>query len=65
MQWWQDAYLSDPALATRFGREASGSLPVSDASDAAEVFVALDWRRLRLAQDQQLPEWSRQLEDVT
>ncbi len=65
MRWWQDAYLSDPALAARFGREALGSLPVSDASDAAEVFAALDWRRLRLAQDQQLPEWSRQLQDVT
>ncbi|MFB9771201.1 methyltransferase domain-containing protein [Sphingomonas yabuuchiae] len=65
MRWWQDAYLSDPALAARFGREALGSLPVSDALDAAEVFAALDWRRLRLAQDQQLPEWSRQLQDVT
>jgi hypothetical protein len=59
MCWWQDAYLSDPALSARFGREVLGSLPVSDAADVAEVFAALDWRRLRLAQDQRLPEWSR------
>lgn len=62
MCWWQDAYLSNPALSARFGREVLGSLPVSDAMDVADVFAALDWRRLRLAQDQRLPEWSRSSE---
>jgi hypothetical protein len=31
---------------------------VADPTDAAEVYAAFDWRRLRLSQDQRLPEWT-------
>lgn len=55
--WWQDAYLSDPALNARFMREASAALPLLTNEGPSEVFSALDWRRLRLLQDQQVPEW--------
>lgn len=56
--WWERAYLSDGALAGRFRREVAASLPMAGASDLAEVFCALDWRRLRLLQDQRVPEWT-------
>lgn len=57
--WWQAAYLSDEALALRFGREVSASLPVNASADLSEIYSALDWRRLRLLQDQQVPQWWR------
>lgn len=57
--WWERAYLDDGALAKRFVREVSASLPVTDATDLSEVFSALDWRRLRLLRDQGVPEWVR------
>ena len=56
--WWQMAYLDDEALRPRFLREAVAALPVGEASEAAAVYDALDWRRLRLRQDQQVPEWT-------
>lgn len=56
--WWERAYLSDAALAARFRRECAASLPAAGAGDPAEVFSALDWRRLRLLQDQRVPEWT-------
>lgn len=57
--WWERAYLKDAALAERFAREVSASLPVADATDLSQVFSALDWRRLRLLRDQGVPEWVR------
>jgi hypothetical protein len=37
--------------------EVSAALPVEAGAGAGEVFAALDWRRLRLLQDQRAPEW--------
>ena len=59
VDWWQAAYLADEALASRFEREVSASLPVNTLDDLDEVYSALDWRRLRLLQDQQVPQWFR------
>lgn len=56
--WWQMAYLDDDALRPRFLREAAAALPVDEAPEAATVYDGLDWRRLRLRQDQQVPEWT-------
>lgn len=55
--WWKAAYLSDVALQPRFMREARAALPLSDGADIEAVYSAMDWRRLRLRQDQQVPEW--------
>lgn len=55
--WWHDAYLDDAALRHRFLREAAAALPVLQGEDLAEIFTAFDWRRLRLLQDQRVPEW--------
>lgn len=57
IRWWEIAYLEDEALHPRFMREASAALPVNGC-DASAVYDALDWRRLRLRQDQQVPEWT-------
>jgi hypothetical protein len=50
--------MTDTALQARFRSEAIAALPVRDPSDVEQVFAALEWRRLRLQQDQQLAEWS-------
>ncbi|WP_415643800.1 HNH endonuclease domain-containing protein [Sphingomonas antarctica] len=55
--WWEDAWLEDNLLGEVFIREAAAALPIECAATPAEVFSALEWRRLRLRQDQQLPEW--------
>lgn len=57
LEWWQTAWQRTPALRKRFKREVRGALPVADPADLAEVYAALEWRRLRLRQDQQVPEW--------
>jgi hypothetical protein len=59
VNWWQSAYLADEALASRFTREVSASLPVDDVGDLDDIYSALDGRRLRLIQDQQVPQWFR------
>lgn len=58
MSWWERAYLTDDALGPRFMREVAASLPLSSGGSPAEIYSALDWRRLRLRQDQQIPEWA-------
>ncbi len=58
IDWWERAYLADEALASRFRREVAASLPTTDGGDLADVYSGLDWRRLRLLQDQRVPEWS-------
>lgn len=55
--WWQSAWFADGPLQVRFMREVVAALPVRDPSNLAEVFDGLGWRRLRLRQDQQIPEW--------
>ena len=52
------ARLADSALRTRFERETMAALPVGSGASTDEVFAALEWRRLRLRQDQQVPEWA-------
>lgn len=56
--WWEVAYLGDDALRPRFLREAAAALPFDGAQSTTAVYDALDWRRLRLWQDQQVPQWT-------
>jgi hypothetical protein len=56
--WWEVAWQADPALSNRFVREVSAALPVPPHAMAEDVFAALEWRRLRLRQDQQVEEWA-------
>ncbi len=58
ISWWDAAYLDDEALRSRFLREAAAALPLSDSKNGTAVYDALDWRRLRLWQDQQVPLWT-------
>ncbi len=58
--WWQDAYLdAPPPIRRRFAEEARTTLPLplDRAPDLDEMFAALDFRRLRLLQETQLPQW--------
>jgi hypothetical protein len=55
--WWEEAWCADPALRERFEREGAAALPVQAGASVDEVFAALEWRRLRLRQDQQVQEW--------
>jgi len=61
--WWSAGYLTgvDPVLPLRFGEEARASLPALDSTSgipkADDVFTAVSMQRLRLRQDQQVPEW--------
>jgi hypothetical protein len=48
----------DDALALRFDRESAAALPVAAGASSDEVFAGLEWRRLRLWQDQQVQEWA-------
>jgi protein-L-isoaspartate O-methyltransferase len=56
--WWEAAYMKDDALRPRFLREAAAALPLSDGAGSTAVYDALNWRRLRLWQDQQVPQWT-------
>jgi SAM-dependent methyltransferase len=64
LAWWQGAYLSNDnsALERRFGDEVRASLPAmapsGGAPDTDEVYAAVALQRLRLHQDQQVPEWN-------
>ena len=54
--WWRQAWTSDEALAQRFWREVDAALPQEGGIDLDDVFTGLEWRRLRLRQDQQVQE---------
>lgn len=56
--WWSRAWEADDALADRFWREVDAALPVQGGRDLDDVFAGLEWRRLRLRQDQQIQEWT-------
>jgi hypothetical protein len=58
LAWWDEAWNADPALAARFGLEARVTLPIDGAVTPDAVFAGMEWRRLRLQQDQQPPEWA-------
>jgi hypothetical protein len=48
----------EDALRPRFLREATAAPPLSYGASGPAVYDALDWRRLRLWQDQQVPQWT-------
>ncbi len=56
--WWRQAWEPDEALAGRFWREVDAALPTQASRELDDVFIGLEWRRLRLRQDQQVQEWS-------
>ena len=56
--WWENAWLPDPALRARFEQETVAALPVATGATTDDVFAGVEWRRLRLRQDQQLQEWA-------
>lgn len=63
LAWWHSAYLSDnSALVRRFDDEVRASLPAvaptGGVPDTDEVYGAVVLQRLRLHQDQQVPEWA-------
>ena len=61
LDWWQEAYLaSGPVLRERFAEEARTTLPIrrENGLDLEDLFLALDFRRLRLRQETQMAEWA-------
>lgn len=65
LHWWSTAYLApeDLALPSRFGHEARASLPGLRATgpgdcDLERVYAAVGLQRMRLRQDQGVPEWT-------
>jgi hypothetical protein len=61
IDWWRTAYLEDaPSVRARFAEETQTSLPIlkDRDPDLGDLFLALDFRRLRLRQDTQVAEWS-------
>ncbi len=61
VDWWQEAYLaSGPVLRERFAEEARTTLPIrrENGLDLEDLFLALDFRRLRLRQETQMAEWA-------
>lgn len=62
LDWWDAAYRESPgrSLADRFSLEASMSLPgmVAADGDLDSYYSALSLQRLRLKQNQQVPEWA-------
>lgn len=62
LTWWESAYVTpaDSLLPERFRTEARASLPTLQQEDGlslTDVFEAVEFKRLRLKQDQQIPEW--------
>lgn len=59
IDWWDSGYCAKPVLGERFKLEASARLPsVGTNADLEDVFTALGFQRLRLSNDQQIPEWN-------
>jgi hypothetical protein len=57
IKWWTAAWQADPALSRRFHREVAAALPIGADAPIEDIFAGLEWRRLRLRQDQQVEEW--------
>ena len=64
MNWWDTGYIrsDNRVLADQFTLEASAALPTlegpTDKLELEDVFSALSLQRLRLSNDQQIPEWN-------
>ena len=56
--WWDDAWLSNEALAARFAREAGAALPVEITANSDAIFDGLAWRRLRARPKIELSDFS-------
>lgn len=57
LAWWAMAWSADPVAGAKFRREAAAALPVGSGDDLEDVFSGVEWRRLKLRQDQQVEEW--------
>src|SRR5215469_11778309 len=57
--WWGDAYLdnTETPLPDQFRQETRATLPGLSTTDPEEVFDCVCLQRIRLRQDQQVPEW--------
>ena len=58
LAWWDEAWSSSPVLAQRFEAEARATLPIDGAVSTEAVFAGMEWRRLRVEQDQLAPIWA-------
>lgn len=58
VSWWASAWQSNEVLGARFIREAAAALPIDPEATLDGIFDGLEWRRMRLRQDQQVPEWA-------
>ena len=62
-EWWEKAYYKAPSLILpeQFRVEAKASLPIvsGDKFELGDVFAGLTMQRLRLKNDQQVPEWHK------
>lgn len=56
--WWRQAWAADDALFDRFWGEIDAALPLQGGRSFDDVLNGLEWRRLRLRQDQQAQEWA-------
>ncbi|MDP9055699.1 MAG: hypothetical protein M3N93_15565 [Acidobacteriota bacterium] len=65
INWWASAYRNAPdaLLGARFVVEAAASLPAmaSPESHLTDVYAAMSLQRMRLKNDQQVPEWMGEL----
>jgi hypothetical protein len=63
LAWWEQTYVGAPeALRSRFTEEAMLSLPLQmDGGPLVldDLFMAMDFRRLRLKQDTEAPDWPK------
>ncbi len=57
VDWWSQAWNVDAALAARFAYEAQAALPIEGELNSEAVFAGMEWRRLRVQQDQAPPLW--------
>jgi hypothetical protein len=55
VEWWRNAWGGDAALYTRF--TARAALPLDNDHSLEAIFAGMEWKRLRVQQDQQPPEW--------
>lgn len=58
LTWWHAGWNADPGLTERFWAEARAALPIGADASFDAAFAGLEWRRLRVSQDQQAPEWA-------
>jgi hypothetical protein len=63
LNWWESGYNpnKNAAAGDRFFSEAKSALPLAysiDVPSVDDVFVGLEFQRLRLKHDQEIPEWS-------